>query len=53
VKNKTKSGGFYWVKATVFPCLSESGDIEGYISVRVRAKTEDIARAMEAYRKLP
>lgn len=53
VKNKTKSGGFYWVKATAFPCLKANGEIQGYISVRFKPSADDIRRATEAYRKLP
>ena len=53
VKNKTKTGGFYWVKATVFPCINSAGQITGHISVRFKPPREAITRAMEAYRKLP
>jgi PAS domain S-box-containing protein len=53
VKNKTRAGGFYWVKATVFPCLDSKGEIKGYISVRARPEREAIDRAVSAYRKLP
>lgn len=53
VKNKTKSGGFYWVKATAFPCLGAGGVITGYISVRFKPPMEAILRATDAYRRLP
>ncbi len=53
VKNKRRNGGFYWVKATAFPCLNASGEIEGYISVRFKPTGEAIQRAMQAYRRLP
>lgn len=53
VKNKTKSGGYYWVKATAFPRIVAGGGIEGYISVRFRPSREAVARAIEIYRKLP
>lgn len=53
VKNKTKTGGFYWVKATAFPCIDSRGEVTGYISVRFRPAREAIQRATEAYRKLP
>ena len=53
VKNKTKSGGFYWVKATAFPILNSRGDIEGYISVRAKPSSRDVARAEAIYQKLP
>ena len=53
VKNRTKDGGFYWVKATAFPCLNKLGEITGYISVRGKPRREDIASAIAIYRKLP
>lgn len=52
VKNKTKLGGFYWVKATVFPVVIK-GNITGYISVRCAASKSEISEAKEIYRKLP
>ena len=48
VKNRTKSGGFYWVRANVTP-VAENGEHKGYISVRTRASREDIAAATRAY----
>jgi PAS domain S-box-containing protein len=48
VKNRTKSGGFYWVRANVTPVV-ENGVHRGYISVRTRASRDDIARAGHAY----
>lgn len=52
VKNKTCDGGFYWVRATVFPRLNESGDIIGYISVRNKPRTVDIQKAIDIYKRL-
>jgi PAS domain S-box-containing protein len=52
VKNKTKSGGFYWVRATVFPRLGPSGDIVGHISVRVKPNLGDVRKAVDIYRRL-
>ncbi len=52
VKNKTKTGGFYWVKATAFPCLGASGEITGLISVRFKPGRSEIQKAVEIYRKL-
>lgn len=52
VMNTTKSGGFYWVKALIFPRL-EDGEIKGYISVRTKPAPSDIKRAIEIYRRLP
>lgn len=53
VKNKIKNGGYYWVKATAFPCLNAAGEIVGHISVRFKPSEEAIQRAIMAYRRLP
>lgn len=53
VKNRTKTGGFYWVKATAFPCIAGNSQVTGYISVRFRANPEDVQRAVQIYRRLP
>jgi PAS domain S-box-containing protein len=34
IKNKAKSGDYYWVDSTISPLISESGDITGFISFR-------------------
>jgi len=34
IKNRTKSGGFYWVDAVICPTYDVSNNIEGYISIR-------------------
>lgn len=52
VKNRSKNGRGYWVKASVFPCF-DNGNIVGYISVRTKPSRERIAQAMEAYRRVP
>ncbi len=51
VKNKTKTGKYYWVKAMVFPCYTD-GEIIGYISVRRKPTEEEIQSATNAYRCL-
>ncbi|MDR1912493.1 MAG: diguanylate cyclase [Helicobacteraceae bacterium] len=33
-KNRTKSGGFYWVQTTISPLFSETSAIKGYIAIR-------------------
>ncbi len=53
VKNRSKSGKYYWVKATAFPCLGAGGQIIGHISVRVKPNRNAINRAIAIYRKLP
>lgn len=52
VKNKTKNGRFYWVKAMVFPCY-DGEEIVGYISVRKKPSKEEVDSAIAAYRRLP
>jgi aerotaxis receptor len=47
VKNATKSGGYYWVYATVYPFESCDGTT-GYLSCRKKASQEEI----EIYEKL-
>jgi PAS domain S-box-containing protein len=51
VKNRTKRGEFYWVRANVTPVVEE-GQVCGYISIRTRPSQEQIAGAEAAYRKL-
>lgn len=52
VKNRTATGGFYWVKAIVFPCY-QGGKITGYISVRKKPSLEEVEMAKDAYKRLP
>src|SRR5471032_2572992 len=51
VKNRCKNGDFYWVKANITP-IREHGRTLGYMSVRVRADRDQVARATQAYRGL-
>ncbi len=48
VKNATKSGGYYWVFATVYPFESCDGS-RGYLSCRRKASTEEIDAAIKLY----
>ena len=50
VKNTTKSGGFYWVFATVYPFESCDGS-NGYLSCRRKATKEEISSAIELYKQ--
>ena len=47
VKNRTKSGKFYWVYATVFPFGKDH-----YLSVRKMANREEVAIYEELYREM-
>jgi aerotaxis receptor len=48
VKNATKSGGYYWVFATVYPFESCDGS-KGYLSCRRKASEEEIDAAVKLY----
>lgn len=51
VKNKTKSGDFYWVNASVLP-IFKNGKLHEYLSVRRSPSREDIEQAEQLYRQL-
>ena len=51
VKNRCKNGDHYWVRANITP-IRENGKTTGYMSVRVKAAREQIARAEQAYRDI-
>ena len=48
VKNRAKSGDFYWVRANVTPVV-EDGEVTGYISIRSKPTRAQIAVAEAAY----
>ena len=48
VKNRRKTGGFYWVVANASPIL-EGGAITGYMSVRTKPTAEQVAGAEKLY----
>ena len=48
VKNATKSGGYYWVFATVYPFESCDGS-KGYLSCRRKPSKDEITAAEELY----
>ena len=51
VKNKTKSGKYYWVFATVFPFTSCDGS-KGYISCRRMASQSEIDKYTAIYKTM-
>ena len=51
VKNSTKSGGYYWVKATVYPFKYEDGS-QGYISCRRKPSREDVEKYGALYKTM-
>ena len=52
VKNSTKSGGFYWVFATVYPMYDEVKKAKTYISCRRKPSAQEIDEAQELYKTL-
>ncbi|MDZ7818394.1 MAG: PAS domain-containing protein [Aliarcobacter sp.] len=51
VKNKTKSGDFYWVNATAYPSVDSFGN-KRYISVRVKPTEKEVLDAENLYASL-
>jgi len=48
VKNRTKTGDFYWVRANVTP-VAENGVVTGYISIRSKPTRAEISAAEQLY----
>ena len=51
VKNRSKNGDFYWVRANVTP-IRENGQVTGYMSVRVKPEQDQVEAAQLAYRAI-
>lgn len=51
VKNRCKNGDYYWVEANATPVF-ESGQISGYLSVRVKPTRQKIEQAESLYRAM-
>ncbi len=51
VKNRHRSGDYYWVESFIMPLVAD-GEITGYQSVRRRARREDVAAAEKRYREI-
>jgi len=51
VKNRTKSGDYYWVEANVLPVF-KNGKVDGYLSVRRAPSREKIEKAEQLYQLL-
>ena len=51
VKNRSKTGDFYWVRANVTPLL-EDGKVTGYVSIRTRPERAEVAVAETAYAEM-
>ena len=51
VKNSTKSGGFYWVFATVYPFKNNNGE-QCYLSCRRKPSREDVQKYGDLYKTM-
>ncbi len=51
VKNKTKSGGYYWVFATIYPYKNDAGE-QCYISCRRKPERKKVDEAIQLYKTL-
>ncbi|MDI1244889.1 MAG: methyl-accepting chemotaxis protein [Rhodoferax sp.] len=51
VKNRTRSGDYYWVQANVTP-VYEAGQPVGYMSVRTKPSSKQVAQAAQAYQEI-
>lgn len=51
VKNKTKSGGYYWVFATVYPFKNEAGE-QCYLSCRRKPSRENVEKHEKLYKSM-
>ncbi len=51
VKNKTKSGGYYWVFATVYPFINEEGE-QCYLSCRRKPSRENVEKHEKLYKTM-
>ena len=51
VKNKTKSGGFYWVFATVYPYKNENGQ-QCFMSIRRKPSRENVEKYGNLYKTM-
>ncbi len=51
VKNRAKSGDFYWVRANVTPVV-EDGRVTGYISIRSKPARDQVAEAERLYARM-
>ncbi|CAA7612657.1 PAS [Magnetospirillum sp. LM-5] len=51
VKNRTRNGDHYWVRANVTP-VTENGQITGFVSIRSKPSREQVAAAERLYTDL-
>ncbi len=51
VKNRTKSGDFYWVLANVTPVYN-NGQAVGYMSVRIKPERDQVAQTEQIYKEI-
>ena len=49
VKNRTKSGDYYWVHANIVPEFDNKGQLSSFLSVRFPPKKAELAEAKDLY----
>ncbi|BAF69713.1 methyl-accepting chemotaxis protein [Nitratiruptor sp. SB155-2] len=52
VKNMAKDGSYYWVLAAVYPILNENGEIEKFISIRLKPTSKYFKAIPDLYKEL-
>ncbi len=52
VKNMSKDGSYYWVVAAVFPIFDRNGNIQKYLSIRIKPTSEIFKIIPDLYKKL-
>ncbi|WP_457644271.1 PAS domain-containing protein [Persephonella sp.] len=52
VKNMAKDGSYYWVLATVLPIFDSDGNIEKYLSIRIKPTTQFFENIPKVYAEL-
>ncbi|WP_200763789.1 PAS domain-containing methyl-accepting chemotaxis protein [Nitrosophilus alvini] len=52
VKNMAKDGSYYWVLAVIFPLFDKEGDIEKYLSIRLKPSSEYFKLIPSLYEKM-
>ncbi len=52
VKNMSKDGSYYWVVAAVFPIFDRNGNIQKYLSIRIKPTSDIFKIIPDLYKKL-
>ncbi len=52
VKNMAKDGTYYWVLAAVYPLLDDEGNIEKFVSIRLKPSSKYFKKIPELYKEI-